>query len=483
MAYYFPQAIDIEIQKERREGSYSDISSSGSTDVYARWYLNIGINHGSGEVSDGQYLYVTLPGMSVEEIEAYAANNTLQIVDGSVDEGNTNAHFIKNNNGTMMAVNYYGKGTYKADWLTLDSGEGGCVSIIVTEDIGTYTLSIADPNYSNAKLSIASDYKMNVVSKSEEITVADDNMSFTVDTTDAGGHSFQITFTLEGKEPTIVWPTAEKISSGKTLADIQLTGGSTKGSFAWAKPETVPEVGTNSYTLVYTSTEGVTYTREITVTVVEISGSDEEGTGDTGSSSDEGDTEDTGSGSDEEGTGNTGSSSDEGDTEDTGSDSDEEDTEDIGSGSDEEGTGDAGSGSDEEDTEDIGSGSDEEGTGDAGSGSDEEGTGDTGSSSDEEDTEGTESGSDEEGTGTTGSGSADTGNTDTGSTESGSTGSGSTHSTNSATDVTDTVQSSITNETVNSPQTGDTSRVVVMTVSMLLGIMCILVLVLHKKVN
>ena len=371
MAYYFPETIDIEIQKELRKGSYKDINTSENLDEYSRWYLYIGINHGSGTVSDGQYLFVTLPGMSVEEIETYAANNTLKIVDGIGDGGNKNAHFIKNNNDTMMAVNYFGEDTYKADWLTLDSEEGDCISIIVTENVGTYTLNIADPTYTNTKLSIASDYKMNVISKSDEITVADDNMSFAVDTTDAGGHSFKISFTLEGKEPTIVWPTAEETSFGKTLADVQLNGGSHKGSFAWAEPETVPQVGTNYYTLVYTSTEGKPYTREILVTVVGISDSDEGDTGDNGSGSDEKDTE------------------------------------------------------------------------------------------------------------TPGSGSTDTGNTDTGSTESGSTDSRSTHSTTSATDVNGTVA----NETVNMPQTGDTSRGDVMTISMLLCIMCILVLVWHKKVN
>ena len=39
---------------------------------------------------------------------------------------------------------------------------------------------------------------MNVLNKSDEITVAEDGMSFTVDTTASGAHSFQITFILEG---------------------------------------------------------------------------------------------------------------------------------------------------------------------------------------------------------------------------------------------------------------------------------------------
>ncbi|MBR3811227.1 MAG: hypothetical protein IKJ16_02700, partial [Agathobacter sp.] len=194
MAYYFPMAIDIEIEKELRTGSYSMISTAGTTDVYSQWYLNIGINHGFGSVTGGRYLYVTLPGMSVDEIKKYASNNTLEIMDGTVEGGNPLAHFIKNDNGTMMAVNYFGEETYKADWLTLDPGNGN-ISVLVTEEEGEYTLSIAEPSFSDAVLSIATDYKMNVISKSDEIIVAEDGMSFTVDTTASGAHSFHITFT------------------------------------------------------------------------------------------------------------------------------------------------------------------------------------------------------------------------------------------------------------------------------------------------
>ena len=268
MAYYFPVAIDIEIAKELRTGSYADFGTQGLPDEHTNWYLNIGINHGTGTVSGGQYLYVTLPCMSVDEIKDYAANNTLEIMDGIVEDGNMLAHYIKNDNGTMMAVNYFGNETYKADWMTLDPGNGN-ISVLVTEDDGVYTLSIANPSFNDASLieailSVATDYQMNVESKSDEITVAEDGMSFTVDTTASGAHSFQITFTLEGM------PDDDEGDSGNTG-----------------------------------------------------SGSDEEDSGNTGSGSDEGDSGNTGSGSDEGDSGNTDSGSDEGDSGNTDSDSGE----------------------------------------------------------------------------------------------------------------------------------------------------------------
>lgn len=45
----------------------------------------MGVNHGTGSVTNGEYLYVTLPSMSVDEIKAYVANNTLEIVEKGAD--------------------------------------------------------------------------------------------------------------------------------------------------------------------------------------------------------------------------------------------------------------------------------------------------------------------------------------------------------------------------------------------------------------
>ena len=262
MAWYFPKAVEIEIQKELCEGNYNEINSGHDSEQYYQWYLKMGFNHGTGEVSNEEYLYVTLPGMSVDEVEEYARNNTLEIV-----ESGEKAHVIKDNNGTTMAVNYWGDQPYHTDWLTLDTDDGkGGASVIVTEDAGLYTLSIADSKYGDATLKVTSDYPMNVQSKDDAITIVDDK-TFTVDTTAAGGHSFHITFTLEGKTPTVTWPEASAIHYGQTLADSTLTGGSTRGSFAWAQPDLVPQEGVHSYEVVYTPENGEPVTGEVSVQV------------------------------------------------------------------------------------------------------------------------------------------------------------------------------------------------------------------------
>lgn len=103
--------IQIKIQKELRHGNYNMINSGHTSEEYYRWYLTMGVNHGTGTVTDGEYLYVTLPGMSVDQIKTYAAGNTLEIVEKGAD-----VHMIRNHD--LTAINYWGNETYTAGWLT-----------------------------------------------------------------------------------------------------------------------------------------------------------------------------------------------------------------------------------------------------------------------------------------------------------------------------------------------------------------------------
>jgi hypothetical protein len=69
-------------------------------------------------------------------------------------------------------------------------------------------------------------------------------------------------------------PKASTISYGQTLASSILTGGvaSVPGSFAWTTPSTVPALGTASYSVTFTPTNGSNYTTvsgEVSVTVTQ----------------------------------------------------------------------------------------------------------------------------------------------------------------------------------------------------------------------
>ena len=67
------------------------------------------------------------------------------------------------------------------------------------------------------------------------------------------------------------WPTAQVISEGDSLSDSALTGGTANvpGGFAWAKPNTVVQLGTNEYAVTFTPTDTKNYesvTESVSVT-------------------------------------------------------------------------------------------------------------------------------------------------------------------------------------------------------------------------
>ena len=78
--------------------------------------------------------------------------------------------------------------------------------------------------------------------------------------------------------PTITWPAANDLTYGQKLSESTLSGGSTEyGSFAWAKPDTVPTAGTSGYSVTFTPSDSTvqnyepitTTTQDVDVTVAQ----------------------------------------------------------------------------------------------------------------------------------------------------------------------------------------------------------------------
>ena len=78
--------------------------------------------------------------------------------------------------------------------------------------------------------------------------------------------------------PAIIWPTANDLTYGQKLSESTLSGGSTEyGSFAWAKPDTIPTAGTSGYSVTFTPSDSTeqnyepiaTKTQDVNVTVAQ----------------------------------------------------------------------------------------------------------------------------------------------------------------------------------------------------------------------
>lgn len=73
---------------------------------------------------------------------------------------------------------------------------------------------------------------------------------------------------VKAKPPTIVWPSASRITKGQSLSASRLTGGSLGlGSFAWQNQNTTPSVGISRHNVVFTPKDTVNYDWSSTETV------------------------------------------------------------------------------------------------------------------------------------------------------------------------------------------------------------------------
>lgn len=192
--------------------------------------------------------------------------------------------------GTVLPV---GQQTLSVAFAPTDSTDytGATASVILTVDPATPTIAWSTPasiTYGTALSATQLDATATPSSGTFTYTPA----SGTVLT--AGQHVLSVTFsptnstdytaasdsvnlTVSQATPTVAtWPTASAITSGQTLSNSALTGGSASvpGTFAWSTSDdastTVPAAGTDSYNVTFTPTDSVDYatvTESVSVTV------------------------------------------------------------------------------------------------------------------------------------------------------------------------------------------------------------------------
>ena len=137
--YYFPNGAGWKTAEIERQGSWKDITESGSTASLKRRYRTIWLDHGAKP--DGvKYAYAILPDTTRAQMEAYAAAPGFQIVENS-----ENAHAISVQKAGMRAVNFWKDESHDSNGITCDR----IASVILQENGGTLTIGVADPTQLN----------------------------------------------------------------------------------------------------------------------------------------------------------------------------------------------------------------------------------------------------------------------------------------------------------------------------------------------
>jgi hyaluronate lyase len=137
--YYFPNGAGWKTAEIERQGSWKDITESGSTASLKRRYRTIWFDHGAKP--DGvKYAYAILPGTTRAQMEAYAAAPGFQVVENS-----ENAHAISVQKAGIRAVNFWKDESNDSNGMTCDR----IASVILQEGGGMLTIGVADPTQLN----------------------------------------------------------------------------------------------------------------------------------------------------------------------------------------------------------------------------------------------------------------------------------------------------------------------------------------------
>jgi len=138
--YYFPEPAVVGGARPARSSSWHDINSRETTTTpTTRNYLALWFDHGPNPV-DGTYSYVLLPNKSADEVNAYAANPQISILENSAE-----AQGVFENTLNVEAVNFWIDGGKTVDLITSDRK----ASVITRINGCSLELSISDPTQAN----------------------------------------------------------------------------------------------------------------------------------------------------------------------------------------------------------------------------------------------------------------------------------------------------------------------------------------------
>lgn len=136
LGHYGTASASVAVQ----QGRSSDIGDGLSTDLLSESVFSVGIDHGKG-FSGKNYAYVVVPGVSVSQMDSYAADKPVRILSNS-----TTVQAVHHDDLDMTGAAFYSSGSFTmADGTTLTSDKAVC---LLVRKVGAFVLiSAANPQY------------------------------------------------------------------------------------------------------------------------------------------------------------------------------------------------------------------------------------------------------------------------------------------------------------------------------------------------
>jgi len=202
MGYYFPEGSKLDVLRESRSGSWSDINGSAgmSTDKVTRNYLSLAVPHGENAnnkldfFKKESYSYVLLPSMNSEEVKAYAENPDIQVLCNS-----TFAQAVVDHKANAAGYIFWGDITTP---LRIGEVEGTVGSVTTAKDPQTHTMKVGISDVHQNKDSLTFRIYGNNLSMAEsndKVKAEFDKygVTLTVDTKGAMGATIEVTLNYE----------------------------------------------------------------------------------------------------------------------------------------------------------------------------------------------------------------------------------------------------------------------------------------------
>ena len=257
ISYYFPSSPTLQLLREKRTGSQSQIMGGGSTTTNTNNYFTMWFSHGVMP-TNATYAYVVMPGYSAAASAAYASNPPVVIIENS-----TNAQCVQQTQLGVTAANFWKSGVYTSGGITSYGPE----SVLVQSNGAYLDLSVSDPTQTNTRsvtvtFNTPGSYKfLNGSSGISNIVISATNVGFSAPASAAYGQTFHARFYTTVQASATYGNTNQIYTGSGDAVTVAVTPSSAQTlcsivySNSFYGPSTIPPTNAGSYYLTTISSD------------------------------------------------------------------------------------------------------------------------------------------------------------------------------------------------------------------------------------
>lgn len=153
VGYYFPQGGEISLQQLTQSGTWKSVDGEADDSLVSKKVFSLWINHGNTP-KDESYCYAVVPGRTLEQFKLEVQNSGFII-----ERNDKEIQAISNKQKRCYAVIFYKPGVIRmTDGFQIRTDQPALV--LIEKQTDKYSISVADPTYSQARLTLSLNRKI-----------------------------------------------------------------------------------------------------------------------------------------------------------------------------------------------------------------------------------------------------------------------------------------------------------------------------------